>query len=137
MSHSCYVLDANLIAAILRQDAGAVIRVQKALRDNVQLILCPVVFYEVYRGLLHRDARKQLEFFLNLAATLTWDELTRVDWETAAHLWANLRRSGRALSDADILIGAYARRHGAVVVTRNARHFGYLGVAIENWREGE
>jgi predicted nucleic acid-binding protein len=95
-----------------------------------------VVFYEVYRGLLHLDARKQLTFFLNLAATLTWDDLTQVDWETAAHLWADLRRNGRLVGDADILIGAYAMRHGAVVVTRNTRHFEYLGVATENWREG-
>ncbi len=95
--------------------------------------MCPVVFYEVSRGLLHRDAGRKLGFFQDYTANFVWDDFTRADWQRAAHLWANLRQQGRPIADADLLIGAYATRRQAVVVTANQKHFTPLGIQTENW----
>ena len=135
MTPARYVLDTNILTALLRQENTAVESVQEALFANAEFIMCPVVFYELYRGLLHRDARKQQGFFLNLIATFTWDDLTRHDWEEAARTWARLRGIGRAVAnDADLLIGTFAMRRNAVVVTDNTNDFAPLGVPFENWR---
>jgi tRNA(fMet)-specific endonuclease VapC len=130
-----YVLDTNIISALLQKNRTTARFVEQALLANAELLMCPVVFYEIYRGLLHRDARKQKGFFLQLTDRLSWEDLTREDWEQAAEVWAKLRSAGRAIgSDADLLIGIFALRRNAVLVTDNIDDFAPLGVPVENWR---
>lgn len=130
-----YVLDTNIITALLRYDAKPVAYATTAVRGKAEILLCPLVFYETLRGLLYRDANRQMELFLRYAAALTWDDFNRADWQRAAHLWGTLRQQGRPISDADLLIGAYAVERQAIVVTANQRHFDPLGVQTENWLE--
>ena len=77
MPSAKYVLDANILTAILRKDRTATERMNRALQSNAEFVMCPVVFFEVYRGLLHKDARKQLGFMLLYFDTYTWDDLKR------------------------------------------------------------
>ncbi len=109
-------------------------RVAEALTTGAEFLMCPVVYYQVYRGLLHRDSKKQLSFFLSYITTYTWSEFNSGDWDRAAQLWAELRRQGEQTEDADLLIGVYALQRSAIVVTDNEKDFIRLGVAIENWR---
>lgn len=135
MTVSRYVLDTNVVTALLRKEGAATRRVQEALALNAEFLMCPVVYYEIHRGLLYRDAKRQLGFFLRFTSQFTWDDLDRVDWERAAQLWANLRRIGRPRgNDADLLIGAFAVRRNAIVASDNTKHFRHLGVPVENWR---
>lgn len=130
-----YVLDTNILTALLRREESAAQRMQQALIADAEFLMCPVVFYELYRGLLHQDAKRQQSFFLQFTATFTWDDLAREDWAEAAQLWARLRRSGRSIgNDADLLIGTFAVRRNAIVVTDNIQDFTPLGVPVENWR---
>lgn len=134
MSYQRYVIDTNILSALLRKERLAFQRTAAALNQGAELVICPIVFYEILRGLLHRDAQRQLDFFRDYSTTLTWEDLEREDWEFAARLWAEVRSKGRPVEDADLLIGAYAARRQAVVVTDNTKHFEQLGVAVENWR---
>jgi len=135
MTAARYVLDTNILTALLRKEETATRHVQQALNANAEFLMCPVVFYELYRGLLHRDAKRQQSFFLQFTANFAWDDLVREDWEEAAQLWAGLRRGGRPIDDdADLLIGTFAARRSAIVVTDNVKHFALLGVPVENWR---
>ncbi|MBN1316584.1 MAG: PIN domain-containing protein [Anaerolineales bacterium] len=135
MNSARYVLDTNIISALLRKEKAAAVCVEQALLANAEFLLCPIVFYELSRGLLYKDAKKQQGFFLRLTANFTWDDLTRQDWEEAAKNWARLREIGRPIgSDADLLIGTFAMRRNAIVVTDNINDFLPLGVSVENWR---
>lgn len=128
------MLDTNIVTGILKKDARVVSRLRQALTANAAITLSPVVFYEVKRGLLKKDARKQTGFFEQLAGTFHWDDLQRLDWDSAAKIWAEATHIGHSpSSDADLLIATHARRLNAVVVTDNERHFAPLGVQIENW----
>jgi tRNA(fMet)-specific endonuclease VapC len=133
MTASAYLLDTNVITGILKQDARIVDRVTAALSADARMILSPIVYYEIKRGLLRRDARKQLEFFEQFAQSLHWDDLHRVDRMAAAQLWAGEVAHGRPPQDADILLAAQAQRLKAILVTANERHFAQLGVRLENW----
>ena len=81
-----------------------------------------------------RDAGKQLDFFLKYTSSFTWQEFTQDDWQSAAQLWANLRFEGHHAGDADLLIGTYAMRRNATLVTDNEKHFAPLKIKVENWR---
>ena len=130
---SRYVLDTNILSALLRYEAKPVEYTARAASANNELLLCPVVFYEALRGLLHRDAQMQRQRLLDYAAALIWDDFNRADWEIAADLWAALRSQGLQVSDADLLIGVYALQRQATVVTANEKHFMPLGVQTVNW----
>jgi tRNA(fMet)-specific endonuclease VapC len=133
---SIYLLDTNIISAILRR----VPLVQNRLRDSVpahdQIWLSAVVYYESKRGLLKRDAKNQMESLELLTTRFEWCDVIQDDWERAAHMWASRFKIGRPIEDADLLIAAQAKRLNAILVTDNAKDFDGLNVSIENWREG-
>lgn len=129
-----YVLDTNIFSAILRNEPKVIARITEALATGDEFFMCPVVFYQVYRGLLHRDAKKQMGFFLSYTTTFTRSDFNSTDWQKAAELWADLRSQGEQAEDADLLIGVYALQRGAVVITDNEKDFVRFGVSIENWR---
>lgn len=129
-----YVLDTNILTALMRYEPTTVGRATKAAATASEFLICPVVFYEVLRGLQYRDAKKQLQLFLSYTNSMVWDEFNQDDWKQAAQLWAELRRNGQQVNDADLLISVYAIQRQAIVVTDNEKDFDPLGVAIENWR---
>ncbi len=52
MTGQAYLLDTNVLTGILKKDARIVNRLTEVLAADAQLILSPVVFYEIQRGLL-------------------------------------------------------------------------------------
>lgn len=125
------------MSALLRRVSPVPERYRQALRSNVEFLICPLVYYEVRRGLEKIRAQQQLIFFEQLATDFAWDDLQRDDWQLAATVWATLQTKGTPLGDTDILIGVYAARRGASVVTRNQRHFrlltAYLPLTLDDW----
>lgn len=132
-----YVLDTNIISLLLRRDPNVEARIEKVFASDDVVVLSPLAFYESKRGLLKRDAKKQLPFFEEWSAQLVWQDLVRADWELAAEMWAMREKQGRPAEDADLLIAAQAKRLHAILVTDNTKDFDGLNVTIENWREGK
>ncbi len=128
-----YVLDTNIVSLILRRDAPTLKRFEAILVPDNLIIACPLVWYEVRRGLLKRDAQRQMRRFLELFATFAWQDYTQADWALAADLWAERHKQGLPIEDADLVIGAFARSRSAVLATNNASHFQRLGIIIEDW----
>ena len=95
--------------------------------------MCPVVFYEIWRGLLDRRADRQLAEFNAFAQTLQWVDYDRAMWVAAAELWAEQRRRGRTHDDADLLIAAFTRRLRATLATNNTADFIDLHVPLVDW----
>lgn len=49
-------------------------------------------------------------------------------------IYAALKKKGKLINDADILIASIAKAHDAVLVTNNEEHFARVeGLKIENW----
>ena len=132
---STYLLDTNVISLILRRDRVVERKTEQVLAANALVVLSPVVFYEIERGLLKRDAKKQKEFFENLISKFEWHDIDRIDWEEAAQLWMERENLGRPIDDANLLIAVQAKRSGAILVTDNEKDFDGLGVKVENWRK--
>jgi len=103
------------------------------LQAGAEVLVSPVVYFELRRGLTKRKATRLIAFLDSLIATLIWIEFTRSDWEAAADLWAQTQQAGRPRGDADILIAAQANRRGAIVVTHNVKHFDDISVGVETW----
>ena len=136
-----YLLDSSIVTCILRRknesDISIIKKFQSVLRSNARILICPIVFYEIARGLYHKDARKQLSALEVLVEESEWCEFDSETWDTGAKLWADCRKNGTPTGhglDKDVLIAAQVRKQNAILITNNDRHFKHLGVTYENWR---
>ena len=129
-----YVFDTNIISFILRRDSQIIARLNTILTPTNTIIGCPVVWYEIRRGLLATSATAKLQRFEILFATFIWRDLSKADWDLAATLWAQRRSQGHPIEDADLLIGVFASNHGAILVTDNTKDFTDLNIQTESWR---
>lgn len=134
-----YLLDTNVLSSIIKKSAEGQAqweKLRRLLRENALLIISPVVYYEIARGLYKVQAETKVAFLEKLISLLEWRDFSRTTWDKGAKLWAKCRRSGTITGegiDKDILIAAQALEHGATVITNNIRHFEYLGVDYETW----
>lgn len=129
-----YIFDTNIVSLLLRNDKDVTQRMSTTIRPEDTIIGCPVVWYEIRRGLLAKDAKKQMERFEKLFAVFQWQDYTRDDWKQASEIWSSRRKSGKPISDADLLIGVFAQNRNAILVTDNEKDFVDLTVTIENWK---
>ena len=111
----------------------ALARLREAADHDDDLFMCPVVFYELWRGLSYRGADRQLEELNAFAGTLQWVDYDGAMWVEAAGLGADRRRHGRTHDDADLLIASFARRLRATLVTNNTADFTDLDVPVIDW----
>jgi predicted nucleic acid-binding protein len=123
------VLDTNIVSQILRRNALVLTRLGEAAGHD-DLFMCPVVFYELWRGLTYREADRQLGELNTFARTLQWIDYDRAMWIEAAGLWATRRRRGQTHDDADLLIAAFVRRLRATLVTNNTADFTDLDLLL-------
>ena len=55
-------------------------------------------------------------------------------WDSAAYVWATLRKTGQTIGDADILIAALCIERGYTLVTHNVKHFSTISnLRMEEW----
>ena len=122
-----YVLDTNIISLLLRQNTAIMMSFRQIVSADHIVLACPMVWYELRRGLLAQDAKGQMQRLEALFATFEWQDYTRDDWSMAASLWKQRRQLGLPISDADLLIAVFARNRNAVLVTDNEKDFAQLG----------
>ena len=135
---STYSLDTDTITKILKKHPGSqrvVDRFRREIQRNSLFLICPVVCYELRRGLLFKGARTQLVALEKLVESMAWKEFNVPIWNRASSLWSTLRARGRSHNDADVLIAAHALHYGAVIVSANLEHFQGTGASVENWDE--
>jgi tRNA(fMet)-specific endonuclease VapC len=117
----------------MRGNVGVLEGMRQATLEKATIFLCPVVWFEVRRGFLHRAARRQLHVFERFASALEWRDVDGSFWNDLSAAWADLRRKGRSVQDSDLMIAVFARRLGAAVVTHNTSHFDLTGVPTVDW----
>lgn len=128
------LLDTDILSAIMRRNPQGTERARLYLEQHRRFTFSVITRYEVLRGLLAKEAAKQLAAFDQLCTTSRVLPVTDTIIVQAASIYADLYQRGELISDADILIAATAITHGLAVVTNNERHFCRVpNLRIENW----
>lgn len=127
------LLDTNSLNYILQRRPPVVDRLLRAKEEGCHFLLASVVHFELSRYLKLKGAHRLTRLYQSLVRPWTRCDLTFEDWDSAAALWAERHRLGRAISDLDLLLATLARGRGAVLVTSNIRHFEGLGLTLEDW----
>jgi predicted nucleic acid-binding protein len=130
-----YALDSNIVSYMLKGNVDIKLRYRQAIEGGNDVVIPPIVFYEVQRGLLAGRLNKRLVEFDELCQNALNVEFDILVWQRAAQISALLYQEGRPIEDADILIAAYCLVNDFTLVTNNSRHFERIdGLKIVNWK---
>ena len=128
-----YTLDTDIVIEVLRGNQRVVARMNR-LGPGTQISITGLTIYELYKGVAvmqDEDREKEVEEFISRAEIL---ELDLKAERKAGEIYADLRRKGKLISDADILIAAIAVINDSILVTNNTEHFRRIeGLKFENW----
>jgi tRNA(fMet)-specific endonuclease VapC len=98
------------------------------------ILVAPIAYYEVKRGLLAVNALKSLSELDNFCRAFGIGKLDNNILDDAAEIWAMHKKAGKPRDDADILIAAFCKTNGFTLVTRNTKHFNTIsGLNAQNW----
>ena len=128
------LLDTDTLSIFMRRPASLRAKARPYLAEHGQFTFSLITKYEILRGLKAKKAQRQLERFeercLRSIILPIGDDVI----ERASDIYADLKRRGELIGDADILIAACALVNGMGVVTNNERHFKRIdGLTVENW----
>src|SRR5688500_491208 len=112
MTPAQVLLDTDIVSAILNRDPRVVNSAQSYYVVHGHFTYSIITEFEILRGLKARDAKKKLAHFRTINSLNSVLSLTSEIVEQAADIYAELRRIGTIVNDADILIGATAIVHG-------------------------
>ena len=128
------LIDTDILSMFFRNNHQVVLHFRKYLKQYQKINLSIITYYEILSGLKHRDALRQLDFFLEFAKQNATLPLTEDSIIISADLYASLRKAGKLIDDIDILIAGVAMSNNLVLVTHNEDHFKRVdGLEIVDW----
>jgi predicted nucleic acid-binding protein len=93
-----------------------------------------ITYYEILNGLLYKDAKKQLNRFLEFIELNNVIPLTVSSSKIAADQYAKLRKTGKEIGHTDTLIAGIAIANKMQLITNNKAHFSRIkNLTTDNW----
>ena len=129
-----YLMDTNSVSAMLKQNEKIWVKIALVEFAGEKIFFNTISYYETKRGLLASQATRKMQEFNEIRQDY---DMLGIDSETvldqASEIYASLKRQGKLLPDADILIAAIALTSNLILVTDDS-HFDRIdGLKVENW----
>ncbi|MCC6337863.1 MAG: type II toxin-antitoxin system VapC family toxin [Myxococcales bacterium] len=131
-----WVLDTNVVAAVMRGDEAVLSALERVRRDRVRI---PEPVFAELAYWIARLAPSRRRALLESRLALVRSELASAAWteevsDTFGAIKAELERRGLRLEDFDVAIAAHAVASGATLVTSNVKHLRRVeGLRCETW----
>jgi len=122
-----YALDSDIVSYFLKNNKDVQEKLRNILNENNIYSIPPLVYYEVKRWIMLRNATTQLKEFTKLYDNSIKNEMTLEIWEKAIELYVRLISQGTPINkegkEADIFTAAFCIINDYVLVTNNTKHF--------------
>ena len=129
-----FLLDTNVVIAVLRRKPGVTARVFGNPRRDYGLSV--IVAHELLFG-AHRSKRPDEAFAAFQTLRMPILDVTVEDARKAAEIRAALAGTGTPIGPYDVLIAGQALARDLTLVTRNNREFARVpGLKVEDWEGG-
>lgn len=130
------LVDTDILSEFFRGTPKVVENAEKYLQAYDAINFSIITYYEILNGLLYKDARRQLQRFINFANLNKVLPLTISAAKRAAEIYADLKRKGQPIGHTNCLIAGIALTNGLQLVTNNTEHFTKInGLDLVNWLE--
>lgn len=131
-----YCLDTDILIEYFRGNKSIKEKIE-SLVDGDRIALVWLTLYEFFKGIFVSGKLDEEEFLRRLAGTCLILEGSYEAAKIGGNIYAALKKRGKLINDADIMIASIAKAHRAVLVTNNEEHFSRIqGLKIENWLRG-
>jgi tRNA(fMet)-specific endonuclease VapC len=126
--------DSNIVSFYIRQNEQIIQKVKDTLLAGHEVLIGPIAYYEVKRGLLAVKAEKRLREFDALCKNLGIGQLDNSILDYAADIYRELIDKKQTVEDADILTAAFCKSHNFTLVTHNVKQFEIIsGLRYCDW----
>ena len=128
------ILDTDMLMPLFKGEpvVAAQARQHQSLYGHLNITI--ITYYEVMKGHEYVRAYKRQHLFDEFCKMNNVLQLDQKACRKAAQIYAELRRRGNLIPDADILIAGIALAGDYTIVTQNAKHFKRInGLRVENW----
>ena len=129
-----YLLDTNIVTAYLKNNHLIKKKLEEIETQGQKVFISCITYYEIKRGLLAINAKSKLSAFDEFCRkynVVLLDDLQVI--EKASEIYADLKRKGTPIQDADILIAATAIVKSLIVVSNDSDMLRVVGVTVEDW----
>lgn len=128
-----YCLDTDILIEFFRGNEKIASKVS-SLADDDGIALTWLSFYEFFKGIYISGKFEEESFLKNLLATCLILESSFDSSKLGGEIYASLKKEGKLINDADILIASIVKANQATLVTNNTSHFIRIsGLRVENW----
>ena len=129
-------LDTDTLSYFLSGNSAVADRISEALNDKQQICLTSINVYEFLKGLRYKSTEREERQFNDFLKNVAVFHLDDDSIKLAADIYADLRKRGITVGDADILIASLVITHGGKLITNNTKHYiNIKDLIIENWYE--
>lgn len=130
MTGNKFLLDTNIISALLKGEVGIADKIDTAKKVYIPVIALGELYYGAsYSGHPEKntlDVRK----FAKAYNLLLIDEETTVEY---GNIKTMLRKQGKPIPENDIWISAIAKRHKLTLITRDKHFKAVISIAVKVW----
>jgi tRNA(fMet)-specific endonuclease VapC len=129
-----YILDTNIVTKILKGKLSIKKRLLNLIIEGNEILINAITYYEIKRGLLDSNALKKLMIFNQLCREFGLIFLDdKLIFDEAAEIWTKLKKRGKLINDADILIASIAKTKNCILVSNDTDFNRIQGLKVENW----
>lgn len=128
-----YCLDTDILIEYFRGDHAVRKKIESlTVEDTIGFTW--ITIYEFFKGIFASGKLEEEKSLKGLTDTCTSLEGSYEAVRIGGEIYATLKKRGRLINDADILIAGIVRAYNAVLVTNNEEHFSRIeGLKVENW----
>jgi tRNA(fMet)-specific endonuclease VapC len=120
------VIDTNVLIPFLNGSPEEVNKVHEVSKTNNQVVITIITAYELLKGArLSSKPEENLKEVKEAIANIQVLDLSPEACEEAANMFCELKKSGKMISEFDILIAAIAKTNGESILTRD-QHFNFI-----------
>jgi len=128
-----YCLDTDILIEYFR-GSEPIRRKIENLTEEDSVGLTWLTFYEFFKGIFLSGKLSEEKFLQGLVKACIILEESYDAAKIGGEIYADLKKKGELINDADILIAGIVKAHNAILVTNNVKHFSRVqGLQIENW----
>jgi len=134
MSFSLTIIDTSVMIPFLKGSAESINKVREFSNINGQVAITIITAYELLKGArLSSKPEDNLKDVKEAIPNMQVLDLSPEACEEASSIFCELKKSGKMISEFDILIAAIAKTNCEAILTRD-QHFKYVkGIKLIQW----